>query len=185
MVYDPCAPVPDTNIPTGLAPPRHHAVHHVIGRIKHRVHHVHLHLGPPKPAPNLSGCEKHAAGHGALPASPFPALGPVPKLAAAGGLAGVGAAGLVGIGGLGGLIGGGGGGLISGCTVKPGMKVSSDPSCTHTTTPGGGGTGTTTPPNTTPTNVPEPSSIVVFVFAVGIALLARHFLNRPMSGQAV
>jgi hypothetical protein len=147
----------------------------VIGRIRHRTHHVHLHIGPPKPAPNLSGCEKHAAGHGALPASPFPALGPVPKLA----VAGVGAASLVGIGGLGGLIGGGGGGIISGCPTKTSTKVSTDPLCTHTTPPGGTTTppgGTTTPPGTS-TNVPEPSSIVIFLFAVCIALAARHFLN--------
>ena len=73
MAYDPCNPVPGNSIPSGLPPAHpHHAAYHVVGRIKHRIHHKYVHAGPPAAAPNPNGCEKHAVagpgyGHGALP----------------------------------------------------------------------------------------------------------------------
>jgi hypothetical protein len=196
VVYDPCNPVPGTNIPTGLPGGNYHrAVHHVIGRIRHRVHHKYVHAGPPPAAaPNPYGCEKHAAagpgyGHGSVPTTPFPAAAPYSKLAALGG-------GAVAFGGLGGLIGG----LIPGVTpgkttatkvalagpgVNPTIPVTVTPAPT-VTTPGIAPTPSTPVINpTTPVNpavpVPEPSSIAIFLFAVLIALAARHFVTvrRP------
>ena len=191
MVYDPCNPVPDTNIPTGLPVHHPHAPHHVVGRIiKHRIHHKFVHMGPGAP-PNPYGCEKHAAagpgyGHGGLPASPIPTASNLAALGGAG-------AGLVAVGGLGGLIGGiiPGGGTIA---KTPPTKVAVITPGGTTTTP----TGTTPPPVTTtpvptpitttpitvptpgnpPIAVPEPSSAAIFVVAVAMALAARFLLGR-------
>ncbi len=191
MVYDPCNPVPGTNIPTGLPGGNYHrAVHHVIGRIRHRVHHKYVHAGPPPAAaPNPYGCEKHAAagpgyGHGSVPTTPFPAA-PYTKLAALGG-------GAVAFGGLGGLIGG----IIPGITptkATPTKVALGAPGSTTTVPVNGATPPVTTTPGITPTPstpvinptvpvnpavpVPEPSSIVIFLFAVLIALAARHLLN--------
>lgn len=187
MVYDPCNPVPGTNIPSGLPPVTHHkyAVHHVVGRIRHRLHHKYVHTGPTGGgAPNPYGCEKHAAagpGYGknaALPTTPFPSA-PVSKLAAVGG-------GLVGFGGLGGLIGGfsggggkhvttggGGGGTTGGGgggnPGTPQCNITTDPTCSGGTTPS--------------VPVPEPASIMMFMVAVGAAFLARYMFARRGEGD--
>jgi hypothetical protein len=194
VVYDPCNPVPGTNIPSGLPPVTHHkyAVHHVVGRIRHKLHHKYVHTGPTGGgAPNPYGCEKHAvAGPGAgkyaaLPTSPFPAA-PVSKLAALGG-------GAVAFGGLGGLIGGftgGGGGsknVITKTTLNPPGTNPVIPVVTPPvsvivppvtpTTPGTPVTGPGTPSNPT-VPVPEPASIVIFMMAVVVALTARYMVTR-------
>jgi hypothetical protein len=170
----------------------HHAAYHVVGRIKHRIHHKYVHAGPPAAAPNPNGCEKHAVagpgyGHGALPSTPFPAA-PVSKLAALGG-------GFAAFGGVGGLVGGfgGGGGTSTHAITKtpltpPGVNpiipvvtppvpvvvppvVTPTPPTTVITTP---------PPGNPPVTVPEPSSIVVFCMAVAIALAARYIFTRRL-----
>jgi hypothetical protein len=201
VVYDPCNPVPGTNIPSGLPPVTHHkyAVHHVVGRIRHRLHHKYVHTGPAGGgAPNPYGCEKHAIAPGAgknaaLPTTPFPSA-PVSKLAALGG-------GVVGFGGLGGLIGGFGGGGGGGKHVITGGGGSGG-------TTGGGGGGTTgggggnsgtpqcnvttdptcssgTSPGNPSTPVPEPASVVMFIVAVGAAFLARYMFTRRRAGDSV
>ncbi len=195
MVYDPCNPVPGTNIPSGLPPVTHHkyAVHHVVGRIRHSLHHKYVHAGPTGGgAPNPYGCEKHAVagpGYGknaALPTTPFPAAAPVSKLAALGG-------GLVGFGGLGGVIGGfgGGGGGSKNVVTKvpltpPGTNpvvpvvtppvVVTVPPITPTT-PGTPVTGPS-PPGTPTVPVSEPASVVIFMMAIVVALAARYALTR-------
>jgi len=130
-------------------------------------------LGPPAGAANPNGCEKHAIagpgyGHGGTAVAPVTPA--VTKLAAIGGAG----AGLVALGGIGGLVGG------FGFPGTPGTTVP------------GKGKGTTTnpsPPNTTPgtppTQVPEPSTLVIFMFAVLVALAARHFYSRrPLKSAA-
>jgi hypothetical protein len=193
VVYDPCNPVPGTNIPSGLPPVTHHkyAVHHVVGRIRHTLHHKYVHTGPTGGgAPNPYGCEKHAVagpGYGknaALPTTPFPSA-PVSKLAALGG-------GLVGFGGLGGLIGGfgGGGGGRTVVTKVPLTPPGTNPvipvvtpPVTVTTppitpiTPGPPTVGTS-PPGTNPVPVPEPASVVIFMMAILAALAARYMMTR-------
>jgi hypothetical protein len=172
-----------------LPPVTHHkyAVHHVVGRIRHRLHHKYVHAGPTGGgAPNPYGCEKHAVvgpGNGknaALPTTPFPSA-PVSKLAAVGG-------GLVGFGGLGGLIGGfsgggkhvvtgGGGGTTTGGgggggnPGTPQCTVTTDPTCSGGTTPS--------------VPVPEPASIAMFIVAVGAAFLARYMFARRGAADGV
>ncbi len=194
MVYDPCNVVPDNNIPSGLSAHRHHAVHHVVGRIKHTIHHKFPIIGPSQPAPTPFGCEKHAI----LPARPGGngiagpgAAAPSAKFAALGG-AGVG---LVALGGLGGLIGG----IIPGVTTKA-KKAITPPGTipvTATTVPSTPVPPTVPNPPTTvvppssptipgipPVTVPEPSTLAVFLVAVAVALAARHFSRRPSLGAA-
>jgi len=172
--------VPDNTIPAGLTAHRHHAVHHVVGRIKHTIHHKFPIAGPPPAAPNPFGCEKHAivpgpAGHGIA--------GPAvtgPKLAALGGAG----AGLVALGTVGGLV----------APFFPGRVSLFPPG----KTPVGTTPVTTTPPphavpppptilnppppviipGTPPVTVSEPATIVMFTAAAGIALLARHVHRR-------
>ncbi len=176
MAYDPCNVVPDTNIPTGLTAHRHHAVHHVVGRIKHSIHHKFPILGPGHPAPTPYGCEKHAI----LPARPGgngiagPAtIAPGAKFAALGGAG----AGLVALGGLGGFIGG-----IPGVTTKPKTTTTTTPPGKNPTPPGTTTPPTTTvPPGTPPVAVSEPSTIAVFLVAVAVALLARHLHRGQVS----
>ncbi len=192
-VPDPCNVVPDSTIPAGLSVHRHHAVHHVVGRIKHTIHHKFPIMGPHPSAPTPFGCEKHAI----LPPRPGGsglagpgAVVPVTKLAALGGAG----AGLVALGGV---------GLISSGILPglPGTKTTlrgpgttpvstnpvsttpvpppiTTPPTTVVTPPGG------TIPGTPPVTVPEPSTLVVFVFAVGVALAARHFHRRRMTNTA-
>ncbi len=191
-VPDPCNVVPDSTIPAGLSLHRHHAVHHVVGRIKHTIHHKFPIMGPHPAAPTPFGCEKHAIlpprpGGSGL-AGPGAAV-PGTKLAALGGAG----AGLVALGGIGGLIGSG---IIPGITgvptkskttINPGgtTPVSVDPVPSPPVPPGGPTpphtvvpTPPTIVPGTPPVSVPEPATIVVFVFAVGVALAARHFHRR-------
>ena len=194
MVYDPCNPVPGTNIPSGLPPARpQHAVHHVVGRIRHRLHHKYVHAGGPAPAPpNPYGCEKHAvapgAGRGALPNTPFPPS-PIPKYAALGGV-GLGAFG--GFGGfVGGFPGGGGGGRVVVNKVpltppgtNPVIPVVTPPAVVTVppivpTTPNPPVVGPS-PPGTPPVPVPEPASVVIFLMAILIALGTRYVLTRRM-----
>ncbi len=181
MVNDPCAPVPDTNIPSGLAPSHHHAIHRVVGRIRHTVPRGHAHVAGLPKAAVLEGCDKPGPGAAklsSLPAGPFP---PASKLAAAGGVIGTGFGTVAAVGGLGGLISGFTGG-------SPGKKITK----VSFTPPGGTPDGPnpvptppgivppSTPPVTTPpTSVPEPSTLIVFAFAVCVALVARRFLGRP------
>ncbi len=196
MVYDPCNVVPDTNIPTGLSAHRHHAVHHVVGRIKHTIHHKFPVLGPSHPAPTPFGCEKHAI----LPTRPGGngiagpgALAPAAKFAALGGAG----AGLVALGGLGGLIGG----IIPGISATTKSKTTINPSGT---TPVATNPAPSTPvpvtapnpptvivpptnpsvPGIPPVTVPEPSTLAVFLVAVVVALAARH-LHRRQTLRAV
>ena len=197
MVYDPCNPVPGSNIPSGLPPARpQHAVHHVVGRIRHRLHHKYVHMGPPAAAPNPSGCEKHAvagpgAGKAGLPTSPFPAV--PAKFAALGG-------GALALGGLGGLVGGfspGGGGSKHVITkvplnppgTNPVIPVVTPPATVIVppitpTNPGPPIVGPS-PPGTTPVPVPEPSSVVIFMMAILVALAARYVLTRRMSAHSI
>jgi hypothetical protein len=169
-----------------------HAVHHVVGRIRHRIHHKYVHMGgPPPAAPNPYGCEKHAvagpgAGKGGLPALP---AAPVSKFAALGG-------GALAAGGLGGLIGGvipGGGGSKHVITkdpltppgTNPVIPVVTPPTAVTVppivpTTPGPPVVGPS-PPGTTPVPVPEPSSVVIFMMAIVVALAARYVLTRQMA----
>jgi hypothetical protein len=198
VVYDPCNPVPGSNIPSGLPPAGpHHAVHHVVGRIRHRIHHKYVHAGPTGGgAPNPYGCEKHAvagpgAGKGGLPPGPTP-LVPTggAKLAALGG------AGLA-AGGVGGFIGGFGGGGSSNVISKvpltppgtnPVIPVVTPPATVTVPpivpiNPGSPGTGTV-PPGNPPVTVPEPASIVIFMMAILVALAARYVLTRRMVGAA-
>lgn len=195
MAYDPCNPVPGTNIPTGISPTHHHAVHHVVGRIRHSVHHKYVHAGPPAHAPNPYGCEKHAAagpgyGHGA-PGSALPAA-PISKLAALGG-------GAVALGGFGGLVGGfipGGTPITRAVAKVPVTGPSTNPVVPVTVVPPTvippvvvPPTPTTpvtpiVPPGTPPISVPEPSSIAVFLFAVLMALAARQLFGRSACRQS-
>jgi hypothetical protein len=197
--------VPDNSIPAGYTPPHHHAAHHVVGRIKQRIHHKFVHLGPPSHAPIPEGCEKHAiAGPGGgrgLPAGP---AAPISKAAAVGGAG----AGLVALGGLGGI----GGGFFGG-TTPPG-----EPSVCSRTTIGHNGkivcvstTGTpptvpttpttpvvppttpvvppvappVTPPGTPPTSVPEPSAIALFLVGAAAVMLIRHMGQRRLARAPV
>ncbi len=190
MVYDPCNVVPDNNIPTGLVAHRHHVGHHVVGRIKHTIHHKFPILGPSHPAPTPFGCEKHAI----LPARPTGngiagpgAAAPSAKFAALGGAG----AGLVALGGLGGLVGG----IIPGISnttktkttiTPPGTTpVSTNPAPLTTVPPTAPNPPTVVVPPTNPTipgippvTVPEPSTLAVFLVAVAVALAARHFHRR-------
>jgi hypothetical protein len=186
VVYDPCNPVPNNTIPSGLPLHPHHVAHRVVGRIKHSIHHKFVHLGPPAGAPNPYGCEKHAIagpgyGHGAPAAAP--AIAPASKLAALGGAG----AGLVALGGVGGLIGG----------IFPGPPTSTRSKIAFA------GPGTTpvslnpvpvvpvppstpnpptiivppivpTGPGSPPTQVPEPSTLAIFLFAAAVAMAVRH-----------
>jgi len=170
---------------------RHHAVHHVVGRIKHTIHHKFPILGPSHPAPTPFGCEKHAI----LPPRPSGngiagpgALAPTTKLAALGGAG----AGLVALGGLGGLIGG----IIPGITTKTKTTINPPGTTPVTTNPAPTTPAPVTAPNpptvivppTNPTipgippvSVPEPSTLAVFLVAVMVALAARHFHRRQAS----
>jgi hypothetical protein len=63
VAYDPCGLLPDTAIPAGKPPlhPHPHAIHHVIGRIRHRVRpHLPHHAKPAHVQTNLDGCAGHA-----------------------------------------------------------------------------------------------------------------------------
>ncbi len=160
MVYDPCNPVPNNTIPSGLPLHPHHVAHHVVGRIKHTIHHKFVHLGPPAPA-----------------------VAPASMLAALGGAG----AGLVALGGIGGLVGG----IFPGPPTSTRSKIAIN------------GPGTTpvslnpvpvvpvppttpnpptiivppivpTAPGSPPTQVPEPSTLAIFLFATAVALAARH-----------
>jgi len=129
VANDPCSPVPDTDIPAGLVP-HSHAVHHVVGRIKHTSQ-AHL--------PLASGCEKHpkprndprSAGR----ADPGLKLTPIAGLTALGG------AGLAGL-----MLGAGG------TTRKSGPHGHAK----------------------TVTVVPEPSSMVLLLSALVIAMAVRR-----------
>jgi hypothetical protein len=193
-VPDPCNVIPDSTIPAGLSAHRHHAVHHVVGRIKHSIHHKFPIAGPHPSAPTPFGCEKHAilpprpGGNGIV--GPGAAV-PGTKLAAIGGAG----AGIVAIGGIGGIVGGIIPTVTKGKTTITGngtTPVSTNPVPTTPVPPT-----TPTPPNTIvppvgptipgtpPVSVTEPSTIVVFAFALGVALLARHYHGRRAMGAAV
>ncbi len=60
MAFDPCNLVPDSVIPAGLRPPSQHAIHHVIGRIRHRVRPHPGHAKLAHVVPNTDGCEGSA-----------------------------------------------------------------------------------------------------------------------------
>jgi hypothetical protein len=171
-----------------------HAVHHVVGRIRHRIHHKYIHAGPTGGgAPNPYGCEKHAvagpgAGKGALPPPYSPGTGA--KLAALGGTG-------LAAGGLGGFVGGFGGGGSKNVVSKvpltppgtnPVIPVVTPPVAVTVPpivpiNPGSPGTGVSPPGNPT-VPVPEPSSVVIFLMAVLIALGTRYVLTRQVSGDA-
>jgi len=90
VAIDPCDILANskTQIPTA----RHHdhAVHHVIGRIRHRIRPRLVRAGPPPFSFNIAGCEKHVRLDGAGVIGP----GPAGKLLATPAIAGVAAAGL-------------------------------------------------------------------------------------------
>jgi hypothetical protein len=60
VAFDPCNLVPDSVIPVGLPPPSQHAIHHVIGRIRHRVRPHGMHAKLARIVPNADGCERTA-----------------------------------------------------------------------------------------------------------------------------
>jgi hypothetical protein len=98
-------------------------------------------------------------------------------------------------GGLGGLIGGfGGGGSKNVVTKVPLTPPGTNPVIPVVTppvavtvppivpiSPGSPGTGTS-PPGNPPVSVPEPSSVVIFMMAVLIALGARYVMTRGIIG---
>jgi hypothetical protein len=152
VAYDPCGLLPDTAIPAGTSLHTHsHAIHHVIGRIRHRVRPHVLHPAKPaRSATNLDGCERHATasmGHGQADGGStlLRTISAGPGLAA--------------ISGAGGALIGGFGGYVTGRATKQ---------HTHHGSHDGGGS----------TPVPEPSSVVVFLTVVLVCLAARRILAR-------
>jgi hypothetical protein len=152
VALDPCNLIPDSVIPAGLPLRSQHAIHHVVGRIRHRVrpHPVHAKLA--HVAPNADGCERTAK------------LGPTLLRATPAGSALTGPA-LAAISGAGGAAIGGFGGYTAGRATKEHKH-------------GDHGHDGRTP-------VPEPASAFLFVSAVPICLVWRHFLRRPTAPQPV
>jgi len=152
VAYDPCGLLPDTAIPAGKPlPPHSHAIHHVIGRIRHRARPRFQHVAKPAhPATNLDGCERHATA--SLPHGPADGGSTLLRTVSAGPA-------LAAISGAGGAAIGGFGGFVTGRATKEHKH--------HGTHDGDGST-----------PVPEPSSVLVFLTAVLVCLAARRVLRR-------
>jgi hypothetical protein len=153
VAYDPCLTVADTAAPAHATHHTHHLVHRIVGRARHRVHHTQVASAPAAPVPS-DACGKHL---------PSKSLAKLP-VAAAPKAAVVGAASLLG----------------AGVASTVGTH-----SFTPPVPPSGPGLPPpviTVPPVVTPTpppvSVPEPSSIVLFLVAVTVAMIVRHRAQR-------
>lgn len=154
MAYDPCLTVADPGAPVHVTHHTHHAVHRVVGRFRHRVHHVQTASAKVAAVPS-DACGKH------LPSKPlakFP-VAAAPKAAV------VGAASLLGAG-------------VASTVVPHGFVTPPG----GPTGPGLPPPVISVPPVVTPTpppvSVPEPSSVVLFLVAVTIAMIVRHRAHR-------
>jgi hypothetical protein len=151
VAYDPCGLIPDPSIPAGKALQSHsHAIHHVIGRIRHRARpRIPHHAKAGHAEINVNGCERQATGsatygQGDGSSKLLRTVSTGPALAAISGAGGAA------IGGLGGYV-----------TGRATSQHRNHGSHKDSTTP-----------------VPEPSSILIFLSAALICLAARTILSR-------